>query len=198
MKKYISVFLSAILVLSLFTMSICNVSAATNSQGVEFSLSGDQTHYIVTGYSGIPSQFNGKPVAKIGESAFEDCTTLTSVSIPDSVTHIGPYSFTNCAAIKNITIPNSVVEIGECAFYLSGLTSISIPASVTSISDTAFLRCFAVTSITVANGNTVYHSDGDCLIETNSKTLILGCKNSIIPSDGSVTKIGKTALYKNS
>ena len=49
--------------------------------------------------------------------------------------------------------------------------------------------------ITVADGNTVYHSAGNCLIETESKTLVLGCKNSVIPTDGSVTSIGEYAFY---
>ena len=51
-----------------------------------------------------------------------------------------------------------------------------------------------MTSIVVAEGNPVYHSDGNCLIETASKTLIAGCNNSIIPVDGSVTSIGEFAF----
>ena len=58
----------------------------------------------------------------------------------------------------------------------------------------AFNDCSGLTTIAVAGGNTKYHSDGNCLIETESKTLISGCKNSIIPTDGSVTSIGDLAF----
>lgn len=60
--------------------------------------------------------------------------------------------------------------------------------------DCAFSGCSGLISITVASNNKKYHSDGNCLIETESKTLILGCKNSVIPSDDSVTSIGKWAF----
>ena len=75
-----------------------------------------------------------------------------------------------------------------------GLTSITIPVGVSAIGDGAFIDCWELNSITVTIGNKKYHSSGNCLIETESKTLILGCKNSIIPSDGSVTAIGKSAF----
>ena len=65
---------------------------------------------------------------------------------------------------------------------------------MTSIDNWSFTGCTGLTTITVADGNTKYHSDGNCIIETESKKLILGCKNSIIPADGSVTSIGHTAF----
>ena len=120
----------------------------------------------------IPSAINGFSVTSIGYSAFAECYDLTS-----------------------ITIPNSVISIGVRSFYMcESLTSITIPDSVTSIGDTAFLYCSGLTSITVDIGNSVYHSAGNCVIETASKTLIVGCKNSIIPTDGSVTSIGYSAF----
>ena len=69
-----------------------------------------------------------------------------------------------------------------------------IPDSVTSIDGSAFDGCTGLESIVVEEGNPVYHSAGNCLIETQSKTLLLGCKNSIIPDDGSVTSIGGGAF----
>ena len=98
--------------------------------------------------------------------------------------------------LKNLIVESGVTSIGRYAFYnCTGLTSINIPDSVTSIYDYAFSYCTGLTSITVDSGNTVYHSNGNCLIETGSKTLIAGCKNSIIPDDGSVTNIGSSAFY---
>ena len=76
----------------------------------------------------------------------------------------------------------------------SSLESITIPASAVSISQSALNNCVALTTITVKDGNPVYHSNGNCLIETASKTLLAGCKNSVIPSDGSVTIIGHNAF----
>ena len=72
--------------------------------------------------------------------------------------------------------------------------SITIPNSVTSIGSSAFSGCSSLTSITVDEGNSKYHSAGNCLIETASKTLVLGCKNSVIPTDGTVTSIGDSAF----
>ena len=73
-------------------------------------------------------------VSAIEASAFRDCSGLTSVNIPNSVTSIGHHAFSNCSGLANITIPNSVTSIGHHAFYnCSGLTNIAIPDSVTSI-----------------------------------------------------------------
>ncbi len=138
--------------------------------------------------------FNGN-ITSIGESAFYDCPGLTIVTIPDSVTSIGDYAFESCPGLTSVTIGNGVTNIGALAFSsCSGLTSINIPGSVTSIGVRAFERCPGLESITVDEGNPVYHSSGNCMIETESKTLIAGCKNSVIPDDGSVTSIDYDAF----
>lgn len=87
-----------------------------------------------------------------------------------------------------------VTGIGSCTD-----TDIVIPSTyngkpVTSIGDGAFGGCESLEVITVDDGNTVYHDDGNCIIETAIKTLVLGCKNSVIPTDGSVTSIGNEAF----
>ena len=112
-----------------------------------------------------------------------------------SVTSIGMSAFDGCIGLTSITIPDSVTSIGDCAFSnCSGLTSITIPDSVTSIGEFVFRGCSGLSSINVDSKNPKYHSARNCLIETASKTLIAGCKNSEIPTDGSVTSIGSTAF----
>ena len=162
--------------------------------GLDSLMSSSRTLYIsdkkVEGDLIIPDS-----VTSIGNSAFEGCSGLTSVTIPDSVTSIGGSAFYDCTGLTSVTIGNSVTNIGNLAFYnCSKLTSITIPDSVTSIGSSAFSGCSGITSITVAKGNTKYHSSGNCLIETASKTLISGCNTSVIPSDGSVTSIGGSAF----
>ena len=126
---------------------------------------------------------------------FSGCSSLNKVILGGNVTNIPAYAFSGCSGLTSITIPNSVTSIGYEAFDgCSGLTSVTIPNSVTSIGSSAFENCSGLTSITVESGNAKYHSSGNCLIETESKTLILGCKNSVIPCDGSVTSIGHYAF----
>ena len=134
-------------------------------------------------------------VTSIGQYAFYDCTGLTSVTIPNSVTSIGHQAFDGCSGLTSISIPGSVTSIGHSAFaYCSGLTSITIPSNLTSIDGNAFFGCSGLTSIKVASGNTFYDSRGNCnaIIETAMNTLIAGCQNTIIPN--SVTSIGYSAF----
>ncbi|MGA3006393.1 MAG: leucine-rich repeat domain-containing protein, partial [Opitutaceae bacterium] len=80
--------------------------------------------------------------------------TQTSYDIPADVTCIGKDAFTNCSNLTNITIPNSVTSIEESAFVCCGITSVTIPKSVTSIGDSAFWDCYRLTSLTIQNGVT--------------------------------------------
>ena len=78
-------------------------------------------------------------VTSIGDTAFFECTGLTSITIPSSVTSIGNSAFSGCTGLTSITIPSSVTRIGRSTFYeCTGLTSIMIPSSVTSIDSWAF------------------------------------------------------------
>ena len=91
-------------------------------------------------------------VTSIGESAFNFCTDLTSVTIPNSVTSIGNSAFYYCADLTSVTIPNSVTSIGDYAFFkCTRLTSVTIGNSVTSIGDKAFYDCTSLTSVTIPN-----------------------------------------------
>jgi hypothetical protein len=93
-------------------------------------------------------------VTSIGNYAFQNCSGLTSVTIPNSVTSIGDVAFYNCSGLTSVTIPNSVTSIGSSAFSgCSGLTSVTIPNSVTSIGSQAFYDCSGLTSIVSLNSN---------------------------------------------
>ncbi|MDY4584799.1 MAG: leucine-rich repeat protein, partial [Candidatus Onthomorpha sp.] len=84
----------------------------------------------------------------IGYGAFAYCSSLTSVTIPNSVTEIDDYAFYDCSSLTSVTIPNSVTEIDDYAFYdCSSLSSITIGNSVTSIGNSAFSGCNNLTSI---------------------------------------------------
>ena len=94
-------------------------------------------------------------VTSIGWSAFQNCSGLTSAAIPNSVTSIGSRTFAGCSSLTSVTIPNSVINIGEHAFNsCSSLTSITIPNSVTSIGYAAFASCSRLTSVTIGSGVT--------------------------------------------
>ena len=88
-------------------------------------------------------------VTSIGDSAFYDCTGLTSVNIPDSVTEIGEYAFYRCDSLTSVNIPDSVTTIGDSAFrYCDSLTSVTIPDSVTTIGYSPFENCRSLTEFT--------------------------------------------------
>ncbi len=103
----------------------------------------------------IPRQIERKRVTAIGNDAFRNCDSLTSISIPDSVTTIDDWAFIGCTGLTSISIPDSVTSIGKAAFSdCTSLTSISIPDSVTAIGDWAFDYCTNLTSISISDSVT--------------------------------------------
>ena len=103
----------------------------------------------------IPHTYEGKPLTKIGDDALSGCSSLTSVTIPDSVTSIAAHAFDRCSSLTSVTIGNSVTTIGGKAFVnCSSLTSVTIPDSVTSIRYSAFQGCSRLTSVTIGNSVT--------------------------------------------
>ena len=94
-------------------------------------------------------------VTTIGDFAFNNCTSLTSVNILDSVTTIGKYAFWNCDSLTSVNIPDSVTTIGDSAFWgCTSLTSVTIPNGVTTIGYGAFCACDSLTSVTIPDSVT--------------------------------------------
>ena len=113
---------------------------------------------------------------------FKDCLSLTSITIPNSVTSIGDYVFSNCSGLTSLTIPGSVKSIGSQAFYgCKGLTSITIPEGVTSIGDYAFYYCSGLTSVTIPNSMT---SIGDHAFENCYRLKEIYCEAVTPPDSG--------------
>jgi hypothetical protein len=114
----------------------------------QFTYSTNQGVLTLTGYTGpggavsIPASAYGLPVASIGDYAFYYYTSLSSVSIPNSVTNIGNLAFFNCTGLTKVTIPNSVINIGVDAFQeCASLTNVIIGYSVVTIGNYAFYDC---------------------------------------------------------
>ncbi len=98
----------------------------------------------------IPSEIDGLPVTQIVDWAFPNCSGLTSVTIPESVTSIGIAAFEDCSELTSVTISEGVTSIGNGAFEnCPRLTSVTIPESVTSIGNYAFEDCSGLTSVTI-------------------------------------------------
>lgn len=123
-------------------------------------------------------------------------SAVTYNGVTYTVTAIGPSAFQGCTGLARVVMPNTLKTIDENAFYeCSGLLTLTIPKSVTTINNNAFWSCSGLTSIVVAAGNPTFDSRNNCnaLILTASDDLILGCKNTIIPN--TVFSIAANAFY---
>ena len=153
-----------------YDINYANLTATVTYRGRSYYEYDDE----YTGDVVIPATvtYGGKTysVTSIGDYAFDGCSGLTSVTIPNSVTSIGKSAFSGCSGLTSVTIPNSVTSIGSCAFSgCSGLTSVTIGNSVTSIGGSAFYNCSGLTSVTIGNSVTSigYHAFEECTQLTN-------------------------------
>ena len=139
--------------------------------------------YAFDGCSNLTSITIPNSVVNIGDNAFLDCKRLTSITIPNSVTSIGDRTFSGCSSLTSITIPNSVKSIGDKAFEnCSILASVTIPNSVTRIDQYAFWGCSSLTSITIPNS--VNYIDRGIFIKCSSLTSITIPNSVVIISGG--------------
>lgn len=138
-------------------------------QGIEWSYKLDNGNNVVNlrckttsviGEVTIPSTIDGKTVISLGEDSYNqggfcDCSGLTGIKIPDTITKIGYRAFQNCTGLKSVTIPNSVTYIGNNAFYqCTGLTSVTLSNKLTYIGNEAFYGCSGLRSITIPDSVT--------------------------------------------
>lgn len=141
-----------------------------SASNLGYTLSSDGTYYIVSGIGTvtdsdivIASTYEGLPVKTIGAAAFKGNTTITSVTIPNSITMIEYDAFSGCTALTSIAIPDSVTEISWYVFNeCTALASATIGNGVTSIGDYAFKGCLNMKTVTFANNgiNLTYMGKG--------------------------------------
>ena len=111
--------------------------------------------YAFEGCSGLTSLTLPDGITSISDCAFEGCSGLTSINLPAGITSIGSLAFTYCSGLTNLTIPDGITSISDYAFHgCSGLTSLTLPAGITSIGSSTFSDCSGLTSLNLPAGIT--------------------------------------------
>ncbi len=192
-KNAVSVLLGAIVLsVALLGVGCFTVPEIEKEPSLEYKLI-DNTYYEVTGIGTItetdviiPETYNQLPVKAIADSAFQSNASLTSVSVPKSVTALGKYAFNGCDKLTSVKLGASVKTIGESAFQgCANLQSVVIPDSVTGIEGYAFAGCTKLESVTL--GNSVK------TIKTQAFASCISLKNIKIPH--SVTSVGSLVFW---
>ncbi len=186
MKKFISLFMSLVMLCSITagleltsyastsTSGSCGTNAkyTYNSSTGELKISGSGTMKDYSAYTDVPWDSITESVktitiedgiTKIGSWAFYYCINATKLTIPDGVLTINSYAFAACASLTSITIPDSVTYIGDYSFIMcTGLSNITIPDSVKTIGYGAFANCSGLKSVTFGSGiSTIYNGAFD-------------------------------------
>ena len=161
-------------------LSSCGGIDALLEDKMQFASDGNGGAVLVSaqGYRGkdavIPQVSpDGEPVVGIGAEAFAGSGAV-SVTVPEGVTFIDGRAFAGCRSIRRFHIPDTVTELGSRVFE----------------------GCSSLMEITVDGGNTVYYSEGNCVILRENGVLVAGCGGSAIPND--VTSIASGAFYGSS
>ena len=175
-------------------LSTLDLSEAKIVKGGDSYYSGDNCYtsndeigeYAFHDCSGLTSLTLPSSITSIGESAFRNCHGLTSLTLPAGITRIGSYAFEGCSGLTSLTLPAGITSISDYAFEgCSGLTSLNLPAGITSIGDYAFYGCDGLTSLTLPAGIT---SIGDNAFDGSQ-----GLTSINLPS--SITSIGRSAFF---
>ncbi len=138
-----------------------------------------------------------KTLGEIGIEVFADDTALKTVRIAECMPLIGESMFKNCGKLTEIILPEGITEIRSNAFAGTKISKINFPSSLLTIFGDAFWNVDSLSEITLADGNTAFTLTNGCLIEKETETLVLSQKyniGNVIPSDGSVTRIGEFAF----
>jgi hypothetical protein len=123
-----------------------------------YTTNSDLVTITITGYTGpggdvtVPDSINGLPVTAIQDSAFYNDSTVTNLTIPDSITNIGNNAFAWCVNLANIRLPNPLTSLGSSAFYYcTSLTNVTVGDAVTSIGDYTFYNCWKLANATIGS-----------------------------------------------
>lgn len=167
--RVLSAFLAVAMLLTLLPAAA--FAAPAPESDFEYGVNKDTA--TITKYKGaggtveIPATLGGYPVTGIKMQAFIKCTSLKSVSMPESMTWIGDSAFAGCTGLEQVEISPNLTTIGPNSFYsCNGLTSVVVPDKVTSIESLAFFGCLNLKSITIPAS-----------VTTLDSTFVFGCTN---------------------
>jgi len=168
-KRFLSMLLAVLMVLTLLPTAAfadgelsgkCGENVTWKLGGDTLTISGTGPMFDYNSYNGpwdstrmdIKSIVVGEGVTTIGNSAFEGCSKVTSVSLPKTLTRIGGYAFDHCSSLKELSIPDGVTSIGGYAFSCCTFESIKLPSGLKSLGVGAFAYCAHLKEISIPNG----------------------------------------------
>lgn len=198
------------------------VSILPTVDASDFQWSVTNNEVTITGYIGsntvisIPPAIDGYPVKVIGELAFADNRSITDVTISEGVTSIEYGAFQRCSNLSNVSIPDSMKRIADYAFQSCGLSHLTIPDSVESIGGYSFSECellhvqigsgtvkigsgayyfnSGLMLFDVDVGNPIFSSENGLLLESDGRGLVCGVNGDVVIPDG-VVSIAPRAFY---